>query len=34
MSKININGIEITLVQDKLYKRTKNRKKERSLWIR
>ena len=34
MAKINLNGIEIILVQEELYQRIKNRKKERTLWIR
>jgi hypothetical protein len=33
MAKINVNGIEITLVQEKFYQKIKNRKKERALWI-
>lgn len=34
MAKINVNSTEITVVQEVLYQRIKNRKKERALWIR
>ena len=34
MAKINVNSTEITVVQEVLYQRIKDRKKERALWIR